>query len=53
MEYQEAITKLCEKDFLDKLYGFAYKRSNTSFEAEDLSSEIILSIILALLFRNI
>ena len=45
MSYEEAITKLSKKEFLDKLYGFAYKRSNTSFEAEDLCSDIILSVI--------
>lgn len=45
MEYKESMAKLCEKEFLDKLYGFAYKRSSTSFEAEDLCSDIILSVI--------
>lgn len=35
---------LNDKDFLSSLYGFAYKRTNSSFEAEDLCSDIILSI---------
>ena len=38
---------LNEKDFLDSLYGFAYKRTNNSYEAEDLCSDIILAVISA------
>jgi len=48
LRYDEAILKLSDREFLDKLYGFAYKRSNTSFEAEDLFSDIILAVIKSL-----
>ena len=41
----EVLILLNEKDFLDSLYGFAYKRTNNSYEAEDLCSDIILAII--------
>lgn len=34
-----------DKLFLDKLYGFAYKRCNHSEEAEDLCSDIVLRIL--------
>lgn len=38
---------LGQKDFLESLYGFAYKRCNNSHDAEDLCSDIILSVIKA------
>lgn len=44
----EAIRLLSDPDFLDKLFGFAYRRCSTSHEAEDLCSEMILSILKAL-----
>ena len=43
----EVLNILNDKDFLDSLYGFAYKRVNNSYEAEDLCSDIILSVISA------
>jgi len=36
-----------DKDFLDSLYGFAYKRTNNSYEAEDLCSDIVLAVLSA------
>ncbi|MPM52328.1 hypothetical protein SDC9_99087 [bioreactor metagenome] len=48
MGYEETIKQLADKAFLDKLYGFAYKRCNSSPEVEDLCSEIILSVIISL-----
>ncbi len=41
----EAIKKLGDREFLDKLYGFAYKRCSSSHEAEDLCSEILCAIL--------
>ena len=43
----EVLTMLNDKTFLDNLYGFAYRRTNNSHEAEDLCSDIILKIISA------
>ena len=43
----EVLNLLNKKDFLGSLYGFAYKRTNNSYEAEDLCSDIILAIISA------
>ena len=48
MTSKEAMAILQKQEFLDKLYGFAYKRSNSSSEAEDLCSEIIVSIVRSL-----
>lgn len=45
MRAEETIKYLDDKDFLDKLYGYAYKRCAASHEAEDLCSDIILSIL--------
>lgn len=44
---KEAMLLIQSKDFIDSLYGFAYKRTNSSFEAEDLCSDIILAILKA------
>ena len=44
----EVLKLLDDKEFLDSLYGFAYKRTNNSYEAEDLCSDIILAVISAL-----
>jgi len=41
----EALTMLESKEFLDSLYGFAFKRTSSSYEAEDLCSDIILAIL--------
>lgn len=43
----EVLKLLDDKDFLDSLYGFAYKRTNNSYEAEDLCSEMILAVLSA------
>lgn len=42
MGYENMIKLLDSQEFLDKLYGFAYKRCSDSHTAEDLCSEIIL-----------
>ena len=48
MKNDEAITLLSDRQFLDKLYTYAYHHCNTSHEAEDLCSDIILAILKAL-----
>ena len=48
MKTNEAMNRLADKDCLDKIYGFSYQRCNTSQEAEDLCSEIVLEVISAL-----
>lgn len=48
MKANETFTLLEDKDFLDKIYRFSYHRCNTSFEAEDLCSDIILAVISAI-----
>ena len=45
MKADETNKMLSDKSFLDKLYGFAYKRCSTSHDAEDLCSDIILAIL--------
>ncbi len=44
----DMIRRLEEPAFLDALYRYAYRRCNTSFEAEDLCSEITLRLLRAL-----
>lgn len=44
----EVINLLESKEFLDSLYGFAYNRTNSTHEAEDLCSDIILAILKAI-----
>ena len=48
MKTNEALKLLDDKDFLDKIYHFSYHRCNTSFEAEDLCSDIVLAVISAI-----
>lgn len=48
MKTNETLKLLDDKDFLDKIYHFSYHRCNTSFEAEDLCSDIILAVISAI-----
>lgn len=48
MKTSEALKLLDDKDFLDKIYHFSYHRCSTSFEAEDLCSDIILAVISAI-----
>lgn len=45
MKTNELLNLIGDKNFLDKVYQFSYSRCDTSFEAEDLSSDIILNII--------
>lgn len=45
MKTNEILKLIGDKNFLDKVYQFSYSRCDTSFEAEDLSSDIILNII--------
>ena len=47
MKTDEALKLIDNKDFLDKIYHFSYARSASSFEAEDLCSEIILAVVSA------
>ena len=48
MKTDEILNLIGDKDFLDKIYRFSYHRCNTSFDAEDLCSDIILSLIAAI-----
>lgn len=48
MKTNEPFKLLDDKDFLDKIYHFSYHRCNTSFEAEDLCSDIIIAVISAI-----
>ena len=48
MKTNDAIKLLEDGDLLDKIYQFSYHRCSTSFEAEDLSSDIILAVISAI-----
>ncbi len=48
MKTDETLKLLDDKAFLDKIYNFSYHRCNTSFEAEDLCSDIILAVISAI-----
>lgn len=45
MRAEEAIQYLDDKEFLDKLYGFSYKRCSTSYEAQDLCADIVVTLI--------
>lgn len=47
METNEMLKIIGEKEFLDKLYGFAYQRCSSSFEAEELCSDIVLAVLTA------
>lgn len=44
----EVYNLLENKELLDSLYGFAYHRTNCSYEAEDLCSDIVLAILKAI-----
>ncbi len=48
MKMNEILKLLDDKDFLDKIYHFSYHRCNTSVEAEDLCSDIVLAVISAI-----
>lgn len=45
MKAEDSINRLEDKTFLDKLYGFAYRRCSSSHEAEDLCADIILALL--------
>ena len=47
MKKNEILKLIGDKEFLDKIYQFSYRRCNTSYEAEDLCSDIILAVISA------
>ena len=47
MKTNEILKLISDKAFLDKIYQFSYRRCNTSYEAEDLCSDIILAVISA------
>ena len=47
MKTNETLKRIGDKEFLDKIYQFSYRRCNTSYEAEDLCSDIILAVISA------
>ena len=47
MKTNEILKLIGDKALLDKIYQFSYRRSNTSYEAEDLCSDIILTVISA------
>lgn len=48
MDRQTAVSMLCDREFLDKLYAFSYKRCSSSQEAEDLCQDILLAVLRAL-----
>lgn len=47
MKTDEVLKLIDNKDFLDNIYHFSYARCSSSFEAEDLCSEIILAVVSA------
>lgn len=47
MKTNEILKLIDDKDFLDKIYRFSYHRCDTSFDAEDLCSDIVLAVISA------
>lgn len=48
MKTNETLQLLGDKDLLDKIYHFSYHRCTTSFEAEDLCSDIVLTVLSAI-----
>ena len=48
MKTDQILKLMGDKTFLDKIYQFSYHRCNTSYEAEDLCSDIILAVISSL-----
>ena len=47
MKTNEIFKLIGNKELIDKIYQFSYRRCNTSYEAEDLCSDIILAVISA------
>ena len=52
MKIDEVLNLIADGDFLDKIYGFSYRRCDTTFDAEDLCSEIIVKVISAVNKQN-
>lgn len=48
MKANETLKLLDDKDLLDKIYHFSYRRCDTSYEAEELCSDIVLTVIAAI-----
>lgn len=48
MKTNEVLKRIGEQEFLDKIYQYAYRRCNTSHEAEDLCSDIVLAVLSAI-----
>ncbi len=48
METNEMLELVGNGEFIDKIYNFSYHRCNSSHEAEDLCSEILIAIITAI-----
>ena len=42
---KQDLLKIIDDEFLDKLYGFCYVRTNDSYEAQDLCSDIVLELV--------
>lgn len=47
MKTNETLKLIGDRELLDKIYQFSYRRCNTSYEAEDLCSDIILAVLSA------
>lgn len=47
MKTNEVLKLIDDKEFIDKVYQYSYRRCSSSYEAEDLCSDIILSVISA------
>lgn len=45
MKTNQALELIGDKKFIEKIFGYAYRRCYTSHEAEDLASDIILAVI--------
>lgn len=52
MKTSEVLKQMNNQEFLDKIYHFSYHRCNSSHEAEDLCSEIILAVISSVQKQN-
>ncbi len=48
MKTNEILKRIGDREFLNKIYQFSYCRCNTSYEAEDLCSDIIFAVIVAI-----
>lgn len=48
MKAKQAETLLADREFLDRLYSFSYRRCGSSYEAEDLASDIVTSALRSL-----